>query len=76
MARKFKNVDWDLADRAGHIGTWQNVEIAVLMDIRDELHILNRFLHCPNFRDIPRKLERIAKQTQRPGRATKRKLHD
>jgi hypothetical protein len=33
------------------------------MDIRDELQKLNALLHCSNFRNIPAKLERIARNT-------------
>lgn len=55
MARH-KNADWNLAeDRPG----WEGAQLAVLMDIRDELQTLNRLLHCVNFQNIPHKLDRI-----------------
>jgi hypothetical protein len=31
------------------------------MDIRDELKLVNQVLQCHNTKDIPRKLERIAR---------------
>lgn len=60
--KRHKNADWQLpTDDNGSIGTWQAVSIAVLMDIRDELQKLNALLHCQNMRNIPRKLDRIAR---------------
>ena len=63
---RFKDIDWDLADDQGRVGTWERVEIAVLMDIRDELKKLNFLLHCNNFVAIPRKLDRISANTAKP----------
>ncbi len=66
MNKRFKNVDWDLANPQGTIASWTNVQIAVLMDIRDELQRLNRILGCHNFLDVPFKLDRIEKNTRKP----------
>ncbi len=63
MAR-YKDVNWTLPE--GQIGTWQQVEVAVLMDIRDELKTLNALLRCPNFTQIPAKLEAIKRNTTKP----------
>jgi len=54
MARR-ANESWNLP----HEITWQHVEVALLMDLRDELQKLNRLLHCSNFTNIPRKLDSI-----------------
>ena len=64
MAR-LKDRDWDLSDPAK---SWTEVEVAVLMDIRDELKSLNRLLHCANFIAIPRKLDQIARNTEKKKR--------
>ncbi|MGB7158160.1 MAG: hypothetical protein WBD40_08850 [Tepidisphaeraceae bacterium] len=59
--------------------------LAVLMDIRDELQAMNKtqsaalvelqsiggLLRCQNAMDIPRKLERIARNTSKPRRRRK-----
>ena len=56
---RFENRSWDLpSSPKGCIETWQEVEIAVLMDIRDELQTLNRLLNCPHFIGIPHLLSR------------------
>lgn len=56
---KHKNVRWDLPKQ---VDSWQQVEVAVLMDIRDELQKLNRLLGCSNFINMPRTLSRIDKR--------------
>lgn len=73
MRTRFKDQDWDLADHQGKIGTWERVAIAVLMDIRDELKLLNALLRCDNFLQIPAKLDAIARNTKkRPRKKIKR----
>lgn len=54
-----KDMDWNLPD----VASWDRTNAALLMDIRDELKRLNTLLHCSNFTDIPRRLERIARNT-------------
>jgi hypothetical protein len=66
MAGRFKDSTFNLADSHGNIETWERVSIAALYDIRDELKILNGILRCPNFLAIPRKLDRISKNTAKP----------
>lgn len=63
MARRFKDAEFNLTNDAGKIETWEQVGIAALYDIRDELKELNRLLHCSNFQNIPRKLDRISFNT-------------
>lgn len=64
-AGRFKDVNWDLAGADGKVPSWQHVEIAVLMDIRDELRSLNALLHCHNFVDVPRKLDAVKDELRR-----------
>lgn len=64
MARH-KDEYWNLSEP---IKTWEEVHVAVLMDIRDELKDLNRLLHCENFKRIPFVLDRIRRNTVKPKR--------
>jgi hypothetical protein len=68
---RHKNVNWTLPTdpQNGRIQTWQAVEIAVMMDIRDELQTLNGLLRCPNFVEIPRTLRAIKRNTSKRKRA-------
>ena len=63
--RMHKDAEWNINDNRGTT-TWEKVPIAVLMDIRDEaklirleLEKMNGLLHCPNFIEIPQRLNRI-----------------
>lgn len=58
--------------QAGKIEKWEYVQIAVLMDIRDELQTLNRLLGCHNFVQIPTVLRSIQENTKKRRAATKR----
>lgn len=53
----------------------EQVQLAVLMDIREELQRLNLLLHCQNFRDIPHILRSLNKRMAKkyPLRRTTRK---
>lgn len=65
MARH-KDVNWNLADDIHADGSTVGLarrQVAVLMDIRDELQKLNRIIGCPNFIDIPNRLSRIVTNT-------------
>ncbi len=66
MARS-KNLEWNLPDSP----TWNSAQLAVLMDIRDELQTLNRLLACPHFLAIPHKLDAIRRNTAKPRAARK-----
>jgi hypothetical protein len=65
--RRFKNWNWNVATVDGqHFEGVNNAQLlAVLMDIRSELQRLNGTLHCPNFLQIPFKLDRIVKNTKK-----------
>lgn len=66
---RFRDVDWDLTRSAqtGAIESWQQVEIAVLMDIRDALKPLRR-LDCYEFIRIPSELRAIKRALQKENR--------
>ena len=59
MARHL-NADWSLPDICQ---TWEQVQVAVLMDIRRELVKLNGVLACPRFLGIPDALDAIRRNT-------------
>lgn len=58
-----KDTNWTI--QKGSLGHYTNeqAQLAVLMDLRDELKTLNRLLHSKNFLDIPHKLDSIRKNT-------------
>jgi len=62
MARH-KDKDWNLPEHK--LDTWEQVQCAILMDIRAELKRLNEVLHCPNFLRIPHDLDAIRLNTKR-----------
>lgn len=62
MARH-KDAFWGLPDKSDG---YPMASLAVLMDIRDELKRMNTLLHCENFQGIPRKLDRISRNTAKP----------
>ena len=69
MARR-KNTEWSLPD-LGETVTVDQAQLAVLMDIRDELQRLNALFNCSNFLAIPHTLRAIEKNT-RPKRKRSR----
>lgn len=69
--RRKKNSIWYVADESGKTLTWDEAQLAVLMDIRDELQAMNRVLRCPNFQHIPAKLDRIGRNTAKPRKRRK-----
>ena len=63
--RRTKNWQWnENPDGMGNYH-WDQAIVSVLTDIREELQALNRTLQCPNFQAIPRKLDRIGRNTAR-----------
>ena len=62
MQRQHKDVEWAMPDKMSN-GTWEQVGIIVLMGIRDQLQLLNSMLRCPNFQQIPAKLDAIKRNT-------------
>lgn len=66
-----KTKDWDWGVKPGDNGnySYDQAQLAVLMDIRDELKIIKQrlsALECPNFLAIPRTLKRISANTAKP----------
>ena len=74
MSERHRNANWVLPD---HLD-WNQVSIALLMDIRDELRVIRDrvaplyVLNCSNFRDIPNRLNAIKRNTIRRKRTTKK----
>ena len=58
-----KNYSWCIDTTANGNTPKEDARLAVLMDIRDELQILNCVFRCHNFLDIPFKLDAIKKNT-------------
>jgi hypothetical protein len=50
---------------------YRMASLATLMDIRDELHTLNRLLGCKNFTDIPATLRGLRRDIKAMGKAAK-----
>lgn len=73
VERRYKNTNWTIANEKGEPYSWESAAVAVLMDIRDELQQLNGLLNCQNFLSIPRRLERIARNTTKKKPAKKAK---
>lgn len=51
--RTSPNGEWTVSEEDGTVPTWERAAIAVLMDIRRELKLLNAAIYCPNFQAIP-----------------------
>jgi hypothetical protein len=71
MARH-KNLLWNLTELVNNGLNCPEIQIALLMDIRDEMRSLNQLLHCPNFVGIPRKLDSIRRNTFRKRRVVRK----
>jgi hypothetical protein len=66
MAR-YKNAQWSLrGNDADPTVSHDNIQLALLMDIRDELQALNSLFRCGNFLEIPHTLKRISRNTAKP----------
>lgn len=59
-----KGEQWTPGKSDGTI-TWERVDTALLMDIRDELQTLNKLLACRNFTGIPATLRAIQRNTKK-----------
>lgn len=70
MARH-KDGDWKLPE--GRLETWEQVNSAILMDIRDELKQLNAVFACHNAQRIPFVLDQIQKNTRKPAKKKRKK---
>lgn len=74
MARH-KDTEWTLAEEGLTGGlTWEQVGIAVLMDIRDELKRLNAAIYCQNALAIPALLRNIDRNTKPKRKRAKRQV--
>jgi hypothetical protein len=62
MARH-KDTVWALPE--GESVTCESAQLAVLMDIRDELKALRAIFQCPNFLQVPWTLKNIETNTKR-----------
>ena len=71
---RHKDSRWIVSDSqdSSNVSSWDQIQCAILMDIRDELQRLNRLLHCGNFQAIPRHLSRIQLNTNRKKKVAKR----
>jgi len=63
--RRTRNWQWNEQPDKGGGYSWNQAIVSVLTDIREELQALNRVLQCPNFIEVPRKLDQIAKNTRK-----------
>lgn len=70
MARH-KDANWTLPEDTSV--SYDEAQLAVLMDIRDELKRLNTVLQCPNFIAVPAKLDAIDRNTSRTEKNTRRR---
>lgn len=70
--RKTKDWDWTHGPNSNGKYDYSQAQLSVLMDIRDELKVVSQrlsVLECQNFLDIPRKLDRIKRNTAKPRKA-------
>lgn len=65
---RHKNQNWNIGDTLNGV-SWNQVQCALLTDIRDELQSTNRVLHCSNFLAIPHKLDAIKRNTAKKRKA-------
>jgi len=69
---RHRNANWAITLHSnGQTVSFEGAQLAVLMDIRDELQALNRLLNCHNALDIPRILRQIRANTSKPKRKVK-----
>lgn len=69
--KRFKDNAWTVRENADRTVSYEGAQLAVLLDIRDELKSLNRLLNCPNFTGIPHSLNVIRKNTTKPRKVRK-----
>lgn len=75
--KRRKDVPWKIYSDQRWKGAWPDsyyyaMQLAVLMDIRDELKRLNSIICCPNFIGIPSTLNSIRTNTAKPRRKAKK----
>lgn len=59
--QRHKDANWQINEVS-----YDSAQLAVLMDIRDELKQLNRVLNCRDFLDMPRVLRQVRANTAKP----------
>ena len=64
-----KDYNWAIGTNENGTTPPDDATLAVLMDVRDELKVLNGLLRCPNFLGIPASLTRISRNTAKPKRS-------
>ena len=72
LDRRRKDETWAVCSEINPDMTFDGAQLAVLMDIRDELKRLNTLLHCPNFVEFPHILRRIRLNTTKRKRKVNR----
>jgi hypothetical protein len=68
--RRQKNANWNVNSSDG-MQTWDGAQLAVLMDIRDELQALRRRADCYETLQIPALLRAIKRNTTKPRKRKK-----
>lgn len=66
--RKTKDWEWGISPSDRGTYGYEQAQLSVLMDIRDELKRLNGVLQCPNFVAVPAKLDQIIRNTKKKRR--------
>lgn len=61
-----KDVEWRLNPLLNNKVSNGDAQLAVLMDLRDELKKINNLLHCQSFTDIPNILRQIRRKVPTP----------
>jgi hypothetical protein len=69
---RHKDAAWIVTNSEGQVVSWEQVQVAVLMDLRDELKRLNALLHCSNFTAIPNILRAVRSNTAKPRKPARR----
>lgn len=69
---RHKDADWAIGAQPDGGYSWAGAQVAVLMDLRDELKQLNRVLACASFQRIPGDLAKIRQNTTKKKRWPKK----
>ena len=73
MRRDCENWNWQLVEDDGTVTSWEQAQVAVLQDIRAELHTLNELLSCDRFLSIPSILAKLDRRVANHFRLKKSK---
>ena len=69
---RFKDTNWNCGNGES-VDSVEHAQLAVMMDIRDELKQLNRTIGCANFLGLPYQIERTRKGVEGLRRDLKKK---